>query len=256
MRVSRRRLSGTRDGERTVVLVSGAHAWALVGEAVVVPTRRARGRRLPGSLKGFPLLPALVVAARWQSSPVGRFDEVSVLEPALVGLRLGWVSVAHGVSVPDASAAFRAEWSLPANPATIAWSSDPSGCTITWEEESLRIAVTGSHWAVPALIPLPLVHGGAGPFRVPQRLRGLARRATADISCEAPDSDLSWLAGRHRGLLLRSARLAMLPRRASPGGALQSLRLQLPAGPEPAARAVPGTRTATVARSGALSSVG
>lgn len=239
-----------------MVPVSGAHAWALVGEAVVVPASRPPGRRLPGSLRGFPLLPALVVAARWQSSPVGRFDEVSVLEPAVVGLRLGWVSAAHGVSVPGASAAFRAEWSLPANPATITWSSDPSGCTITWEEESLRIAVTGSRWAIPALIPLPLVQGGAGPFRVPQRLRGLARRATADISCEARDSDLSWLTGRHRGILLRSARLAMLPRRASQASPLQSLRLQLPAGPEPAARAASGGRTATVARSGALSSVG
>lgn len=233
-----------------------ADRWALVGEAVVVLARRPRRRRPPAPLRRVPFLPAVVLAARWQSSPVGRFDEVAVLEPALTGARLGLVLVAHGVSVPHASGAYRAEWSLPADPATIRWSSDPTGCTVTWEEEALRTEVTASRWRVPMLVPLPLVHGGRIPFRVPQRLRGLARPARVTISCGSPTSDFAWLEGGHRGLLFRAARLAMLPARTSPAGALQTLRLQLPAGPEPAARAAPAGTPSTVARSGALSSVG
>ena len=230
-----------------MIAVSGAQRWALVGEAVVLMARRPRGRRPPRPLRRLPGAPALVVAARWQSSPVGRFDEVAVLEPALAGLRPGLVLTAHGVSVPHASGSYRAEWSLPAEPATIRWSSDITGCTVTWEEEALRAEASSSRWPVPLVLPLPLIHGGRIPFRVPQRVRGLARPARATISCANASSDLAWLAGEHRGLLFRAARLAMLPRRASPTAALQSLRLQLPAGPEPAARLFEGDRLQSLA---------
>lgn len=233
-----------------------ADRWALVGEAVVTLARRPRRRRPPSPLRRVPFLPAVVVAARWQSSPVGRFDEIAVLEPAMSGARLGLVLVAHGMSVPHASGAYRAEWSLPADPATIRWSSDVSGCTVTWEEENLRAEVTGSRWVIPLVVPLPLLHGGRVPFRVPQRLRGLGRPSRVTIACGSPSSDLAWLEGAHRGLLFRAARLAMLPTRTSPAGALHTLRLQLPAGPEPAARAAAAGTPSTVARSGALSSVG
>lgn len=233
-----------------------ADRWALVGEAVVSLARRPRRRRPPAPLRRVPLLPAVVVAARWQSSPVGRFDEVAVLEPAMAGARIGLVLVAHGVSVPHASGAYRAEWSLPADPATIRWSTEVAGCSVTWEEHDLRIDVGASRWGIPLVVPLPLVHGGRIPFRVPQRLRGLGRPARVNISAGDTASDLAWLQGSHRGLMFRAARLAMLPTRTSPAAALQTLRLQLPTGPEPAARAAPTGAPSTVARSGALSSVG
>ena len=196
------------------------------------------------------------MAARWQSSPVGRFDEVAVLEPAFAGGRPGLVVVAHGVSVSHASGTYRAEWSLPAEPATIHWATEPSGCTITWEEQALSAEVTSGRWLLPLALPLPLIHGGRLPFRVPQRLRGLARPATVELACGDPASELAWLQGAHRGLTFRAARFSMLPRRVSPAVALRALRLPLPAGPEPVARAAAEGRTATVARSGALSSVG
>lgn len=224
-----------------------ADRWALVGEAVVTLARRPRRRRPPAPLRRVPFLPAVVVAARWQSSPVGRFDEIAVLEPAMSGARLGLVLVAHGMSVPHASGAYRAEWSLPAEPATIRWSSDVSDCTVTWEEEGLVVEASASRWPVPLLLPLPIVQAGGIPFRVPQRLRGLARPARVEISCGNASSDLAWLDGSHRGLLFRAVRLQMLPRRASPRTALQTLRLQLPAGPEPAARLVEGERLQSLA---------
>jgi hypothetical protein len=157
------------------------------------------------------------------------------------------VLTAHGISVPHASGTYRAEWSLPADPATIRWSSDVTGCTVTWEEEALRAQVTASRWVLPLMLPLPLLHGERIPFRVPQRLRGLARPARVTISCGNAASDLAWLEGAHRGVLFRAGRLAMLPRRTSPASALQTLRLQLPAGPEPAARAAEGDRLQSLA---------
>ena len=243
--------------------MSGEQRWALVGEAVVAIARRPRGRRAPSLHRRLPLAPCLVVAARWQSSPVGRFDEVAVLEPALAGVRPGFALVAHGVSVPQASGTYRSEWSLPADPATIRWSSDSNGCTVTWEEEALRAEARTSRWLVPLMLPIPLLQGGRVPFRVPQRLRGLARPAAVTIACGDPSGELAWLAGSHRGLVFRAARLAMLPRRASPAAALQSLRL-LPAKPEPAAQSFDGERLQSPAvgsaraRAGsrALSSVG
>lgn len=204
--------------------------------------RRPRSRRRPGWRRLLPSPPAVVVAARWQSSPVGRFDEVLVLEPALARIRPGFTVTAHGVSVPHASGAYRAEWSLPAEPATIRWSTDASGCSVAWEEQALRMGVVASRWRVPLVTPLPLLQRDGTSFRVPQRLRGLARPATIAIACDDEGSDLSWLDGPHRGLLFRSARLVMLPGRASPATALQTLRLQLPAGPEPAARLIEGDR--------------
>ena len=227
--------------------MSGADRWALVGEAVVVVARRRRARRVSRPFRRIPGAPAIVVAARWQSSPVGRFDEVAVLEPAVVRMRPGLVLAAHGISVPQASGTYRAEWSLPAEPATIRWSSDAGGCTVTWEEEALRAEVSASRWLIPMLLPLPVVQGGPVPFRVPQRLRGLARPAKVVIACESASSDLAWLDGPHRGLLFRAARLAMLPSRSSPATALQTLRLPMPAGPEPAARVFEGERLQSLA---------
>ena len=165
----------------------------------------------------------------------------------MVGLRPGLVLAAHGISMPHASGTYRTEWSLPAEPATIRWSSDTSGCTVTWEEEALRAEVTASRWLIPLLLPLPLAQGGRIPFRVPQRLRGLARPAKVVISCDGASSDLAWLDGPHRGLLFRAARLAMLPSRSSPAAALQTLRLPMPAGPEPAARVFEGERLQSLA---------
>lgn len=238
--------------------VSEEQRWALVGEAVMMACRRPRRRAGVASLRHLPFVPGVLVAARWQSSPVGRFDEVTVLEPVLHGLRPALAITAHGVSVPSAAGVYRAEWGLPADPATIRWSTTTDGCTVEWEEEELRVEVVGRRLGLPLVLPIPLVQGGRPPFLVPQRVRGIGRMARAHVTPAAGGTSLGWLGGTHRGLLFRSARMAMLPRRVSPTAALQHLRLPLPTtvGPEPVARAASGGRTATVARSGALSSVG
>ncbi len=227
--------------------------WRLTGECVVGMARRGKGwaSGLPAVLSPFPG-PVVVIAARYDVSPVGPYLEFSVAEPARLGLRTGLCLTSMAVTSPRARVLCRQRWDLPTEVAAMTWSADGDERSLVLEQREIVLSgrPTGP-WA-PVMLPLRSLQGGAwGPVVAPRRMRGRLRMAVVDL--EVPPGDaLAVVAGRHPGVM--SARLSMVahpPRR--PAGLLSSIPLRVPhlgPGPEPA------SLTATMAELGAYGSVG
>lgn len=227
--------------------------WRLTGECVVGMARRGKGwaSALPPVLSPFPG-PVVVIAARYDFSPVGPYLEFSVAEPARLGLRTGLCVTSMAVTSPQARALCRQRWDLPTEVAAMTWSRDGDERSLVLEER--EIVLSGrprGPWA-PVILPLRSLQGGpSGPVVAPRRMRGRLRMAAVDLRAPAGDP-LAVVAGRHPGVM--SAGLSMVarpPRR--PTGLLSSIPLRVPhlaPGPEPA------SLTATMSELRAYGSVG
>ena len=78
--------------------------------------------------------PAVIIAARYQASPVGPYSELLVAEPARVGLRPGWC-VTNGVV--DSSAArvgARLNWGFPKELGSLVWEFEGNQRELRWVE--------------------------------------------------------------------------------------------------------------------------
>jgi hypothetical protein len=214
-------------------------AWARRRADAVLPP-------LPEGLQSMPG-PALVIGVRYTASPVGPFLELAVAVPARLGLRPGLFVVAQAVSEPAVKVGLRCNWGFPAEVGRLSWGVDGSERVVRWEDRGIELR------AAPYGPRLPVVAGvrsvqrrGDGPVVVPRRLLTIARVARTSLDVPAEDT-LGWLAGRHGGVVLASARVVMRPAR-HPLGILSSFRAPLRA-------AEPGLsyrgRTAVPARSNA-----
>ena len=203
--------------------------WSVRGEVLVALARWRDGRagRLPAGLRPLPG-PAAVVAVRYTDSPVGPYVELSVAEPARLGLRPGLCVTNMVVSEPVAKVGNRLNWGLPAEVGRLDWSSDGDGCELVWYERGLVVSGRPVGPLLPAAMPVRSVQRrGDGPVLVPRRLAALLQIARAEV--RVPDDDpLAGLAGRHPGALLRSVRMVVHPAR-QPSGALSSFRAPLQA---------------------------
>lgn len=216
-------------------MVDAPHApWALRGEAVVGWVRIDRQHRqaLPAGLHPLPG-PAVVSGVRYTASPVGPFLELSVAQPARLGLRPGLCITAMVVSQPAAKAGTRVNWGLPAEVGRLTWAVDGDERVLGWDDGGVVVRGAPVGLRVPLLLPVRSVQRrGDGPVVVPRRVAALVRPARTTVEVEGGDEHpWAWLAGPHPGALLATARLLLRPAR-HPSGLLSSFRAPLRA-PEP-----------------------
>jgi hypothetical protein len=189
--------------------------WVLGGESlagVVRPVRRRALAPLPYGLGRLPG-PVLVVGCCYTGSPVGPYLELSVLEPARLGLRPGWCATTMVVDSPESRMGGRLNWGYPKELGSLTWLTDGDERELRWAERSIVLRGVPGRFRLPVLVPVrSLQRRDDGPVVVPGRLRGLARSARVTVS--VPDGDpLASLAGSWRGATVASMRFLVKPAR-------------------------------------------
>ena len=206
--------------------------WRLTGESIIGLARGAgRLGPLPAGLARLPG-PALVVAARYDGSPVGPYLELAIGEPARLGTRIGWCFTTMVVDSADSRSGGRTNWGFPKELGTLVWDRDGAERELRWSERQIVVRGEPGRVRLPALVPVrALQRRRDGPVVVPGRLKGLARLAAVTVA--APTSDpLAPLAGVHRGVTVDGMGFVVRPAR-TPFGLASSLRAPL-AAPEAA----------------------
>ena len=176
--------------------------------------------------------PAVIIAARYQASPVGPYSELLVAEPARVGLRPGWC-VTNGVV--DSSAArvgARLNWGFPKELGSLVWEFEGNERELRWVERGIAVRGRPGSAVFPLLLPFRNLQRRAdGPVVIPARVRGKAHLGRVQIHVGENDP-LVWLAGSHRGAVVSGVHHVLDPARL-PAGLASTLRAPLTA-PEPA----------------------
>ena len=174
----------------------------------------------------------MVVAARYQESPVGPYSELIVAEPARLGLRPGMCATTAVVDSPAARVGGILNWGFPKELGTLAWETDGHQREVRWVERGMAVRGHRSGVTLPLYIPFRnLQRRGDGPVVVPASIRGRAHTAKLEIDLDDNDS-LVWLAGPHRGFVVDGLHYTLDPARL-PAGLTSTLRAPLRA-PEPA----------------------
>ncbi|HEV7887909.1 MAG TPA: hypothetical protein VGO92_10140 [Acidimicrobiales bacterium] len=205
--------------------------WHLSGELVVAWVARRPGRRtrLPVGVAPLPG-PAVVVALSYADSPVGPFLELSVGEPARIGLRPGFCVTTCVVATPDSRVDYKMNWGVPAELGAMVWEVDGQARRLTWLDRGVVVEGRAHRWRVPAMVPGRSVQRRSdGVVVVPRRVRGWLGLGRAVV--HAPEGDpLSWAEGGHPGGVMTGMRMVVSPAR-HPFGLLSTLRapLQAPA---------------------------
>ena len=176
--------------------------------------------------------PAVVIAARYDASPVGAYSELAVAQPARVGLRPGWCITTNVVDSPAARLGGRLNWGFPKELGSLVWDLEGDERELRWVERGIAVRAQPHSGAFPFFLPFRNLQRRAdGPVVIPTRLRGKARRAKVEIALGENDP-LVWLGGGHRGVLVAGAHFVLDPARL-PAGLASTLRAPLTA-PEPA----------------------
>lgn len=235
--------------------------WHLSGELIIAWVARRPGRRgrLPADIGPLPG-PALLLAVSYTDSPVGPFLELSVAEPARLGLRPGLAVTMCAVATSDARVDYRLNWGVPAELAALSWEVDGPVRRLTWHDRGVVVEGRASRLPVPAWVPVRSVqHRSDGVVIVPRRMWGIVRLCRTVV--HAPEGDaFSWAEGGHPGGVVTGMRMVADPAR-HPFGLLSSLRAPLQApgpGLTASASAVPEAAGAAARVSGprAYGSVG
>ena len=186
-----------------------AAPWTLAGEFVVALVRgRASGPPPPPGLRRVPG-PGLLVAARYDASPVGPYLELALAEPARLGPRLGMCVTTMVVTTSQSRLGGRANWGLPKELGTLDWSSDGPTTVLRWVERDIVVRATPVGPPLPTLVPLRALQRRAdGPVMAPVRVSGRARTAKVEVSAPVGDP-WSPVTGKHLGAVVSGGRLVM-----------------------------------------------
>jgi hypothetical protein len=210
--------------------------WSLTGEAVVTLARPRSGPDLPS----VPALPAGVhpapgpwtlVGARFDSSPVGPYLELTVGGPARSGLHVGLCVTTMVVDSGASRVGGRSNWGFPKELGTLHWTQAAGDGvqSLHWAERDIEVSAEAHGPRFPVAVPMrALQRRGGEVVLVPSRLFGWGRAAR--VSVTTPPSDpLAALAGDHRGLVVSGLRLVVdRPRRPSGLGATLRARQAAP----------------------------
>jgi hypothetical protein len=160
-------------------------------------------RRLPG--------PAVVLAERWATSPVGPYLSLGVGVPARIRLHAGVCFTTNVVSTVESRAAGMAHWGFPHECGTLRWTAKEDGAEVVWEERGLVVEAAYARRRVRLNVPMRGVQArGDEPVVVPVRMHGLVRRARVVI--EVPGDDpLARLAGRRVGFHVGGLEMVLRP---------------------------------------------
>ncbi|MDQ3680293.1 MAG: acetoacetate decarboxylase family protein [Actinomycetota bacterium] len=191
--------------------------WSLSGKCMAAFVHTHHREPLP---IGAPLPgPSLVVAARYDTSPVGAYLELAVGRPARIGPWPGLCVTTMVVDSAESRSGGRLYWGFPKELSALRWTKDPGGASLRWEGRDLQVRGHPHGPAMPVAVPLCCVQDRDGPVAILGRLRGRMRAAIIEIEAPATDA-LEGLAGEHRGLMVTGLRLVM--GRARPrGGAVR-----------------------------------
>ncbi len=183
--------------------------WTLAGEFVVaVVGGRPSGSSLPPELRRVPG-PGLLVAARYDASPVGPYLELALGEPARLGTRVGMCITTMVVTSSQSRLGGRANWGLPKELGTLYWSCDGATRVLRWVERDIVVRATPVGPPLPTIVPVRALQRRAdGPVAAPLRVTGRARAAKVEVS---PPGGDPWtpLGGRHLGAVVSGGRLVM-----------------------------------------------
>lgn len=208
--------------------------WVLGGESLVAVVRPRRRRSLAPLPYGIGRLPGpvLVVGCCYTGSPVGPYLELSVLQPARLGLRPGWCTTTMVVDSAEARMGGRLNWGFPKELGSLTWHTDGPERELRWAERNLVLRGRPGRLWLPFLAPVrSLQRRDDGPVVVPGRLRGRARMASVALTVPSEDP-LAPLAGSWPGATVSSMRFLVKPARHPVGVAsslLAPLRAPVPA---------------------------
>lgn len=185
-----------------------APPWHMTGECTAALVRPGRPGPLPAGIERLPG-PSLLVAARYESSPVGPYLELAVASPARVGARPGLCVTIMAVDSEHSLLGGRSNWGFPKELASLAWGANGDERSLDWEDGGMAITARPRGLAVPFLAPVVcLQRRSDGPVLVPGWLRGRLRWAQVAVRAGATGAEpLQALAGRHPGLLVTGLRL-------------------------------------------------
>lgn len=176
--------------------------WSLRGEAVVAFC----GGRM------------LVIAERYEASPVGPYLSFGVARVARIGLRIGLRFTTMVVDNHDRLTAGRRNWGLPGEMGTLNWATVGDESVLVWHERSIEVRGRAQGGGFPLYAPLRLLqHRADGPVVVPSRVRGRVRKAAVDVLVPGEDDELRPLAGAHRGLVVTGMAAQLRPARVAVG---------------------------------------
>ena len=201
---------------------SSEGSWALLGEAIIAFSRRPSRRRLgalPAGIRRVPG-PQIILVENFVDSPVGPFTVLTLAEPAMSGLRLGWHATTTVVNNGDARRVMRQRWGFPVELGVLRWSSDAGHRNLYWDEREIHVAADVRGRPMPFTLPLRMLQRRSdGPVTIPTRLKALVR--FTKVECSLPlDDPLAAMNGRHLGLTLANlvVRRAPARRRRGMGG--------------------------------------
>ena len=162
--------------------------WALRGEAVVAFCGGA----------------IVVLAERYEASPVGPYLSFGVARIARVGMRIGLQFSTMVVDNHERLGAGRRNWGLPGEMGNLSWATVGDETVLVWHERGIEVhGVAARSRGFPLYAPMRLLqHRADGPVVVPSRMRGRFRRAAVDVVVAPDDEDFRALAGPHRGLII------------------------------------------------------
>lgn len=175
-------------------------------------TRAAPPDPLPAGLARLPG-PTLLVAARYEKSPVGPYVELAVGVPARLGSWPGFCITTMAVDSDESVMAGQSNWGFPKQLWPLRWTREPGCSWLRADDDGVQVGARQRGPSLPIVAPLCCVQRRAdGPVLVLGWLRGRLRSAEVDVEVSS-GHPLQALAGRHRGVVVDSLRLVVAPAR-------------------------------------------
>jgi hypothetical protein len=159
----------------------------------------------------------VILAERFNASPVGPYSALSVGRLTRVGLRIGVCFTAAVLDNHDALMAGRRNWGFPGELGTLTWGAFADETVVVWHERDVTVrgVARGRRWPL-AMAGHGLQRRGDGQVVVPARLRGFVRRAAVSVEVPA-DDEWAPLAGTHNGVMGTGVSVRLLPARLPAG---------------------------------------
>ncbi|GAC1596557.1 MAG: hypothetical protein NVS3B21_20480 [Acidimicrobiales bacterium] len=182
-------------------------APSVVGEAVIAVVWRPHppvcampvgNASLPG--------PGLLLAARYQSSAAGPFNELTIFEPARRGLAFGLVATLTVVNAARAAQGEPSWEGAQRQVGSIGWADDEDTVCVTWAERALELRAVKSRATLPFLLPIRTMAHGRGRRAAVLPVRGLGHLAR--VTCVVTHGDdLAPLSTVRRGIVVSAQQM-------------------------------------------------
>ncbi|MDP8975543.1 MAG: acetoacetate decarboxylase family protein [Actinomycetota bacterium] len=180
--------------------------WRLRGECTIAWIGAIPDDSLPVAFERLPG-PSVLIAARYDDSPVGPYVELAVARPARRGARFGLCVTTMAVDSSESVAGGRSNWGFPKELSKLRWRTEGHGSSLVSDELGVEVKARPHGPEVALVAPLWCLQQRAdGPVHVPGRLRGRFRFARVHAAANSGDR-LQFIDGHHRGAVVTELRL-------------------------------------------------